>query len=196
MYLVLIVAALLILIFGMFLGMKSMKPLHFNLIAGLIIVVGTFFGLFGRQLQDKIAGEKSDNILKNTSHLQDQLAKLNQDIVEKNKEIVQLSETNIELGKKNSELSIRLSEKAIDIHDLNKKIKYPLPDFVEVSYQVIFSLNEDSQRKADSIIAQIPLTFDSESNPGAYHSIKSDALIKYFEWEIPSNEITFCLLKT
>ena len=52
MYLVLI-AALLILIFGMFLGMKSMKPLHFNLIAGLIIVVGTFFGLFGRQYLEK-----------------------------------------------------------------------------------------------------------------------------------------------
>jgi regulator of replication initiation timing len=159
MYLVLIIAALLILIIGMFLGMKSMKPLHFNFIAGLIIVVGTFFGLFGRQLQDKISGEKSDNILKNTSDLQDQLAKLNQDIVEKNKEIVQLSETNIELGKKNSELSIRLSEKAIDIHDLNKKIKYPLPDFVEVSYMVIFKLDEESQIKADIILGNYSSLF-------------------------------------
>ena len=40
-----------------------MKLLHVSFLAGVIILIGTFFGLFGKLLQDKNSSEKSDAIL-------------------------------------------------------------------------------------------------------------------------------------
>ncbi|MFT3679090.1 MAG: hypothetical protein QM791_02385 [Ferruginibacter sp.] len=69
----LIIAGLLLLIIGMTLGLKNMKPVNFNVFAGIIIVIGTFFGLFGKQLQDKNSSDKSDKILSNTAETYKQL---------------------------------------------------------------------------------------------------------------------------
>jgi len=72
----LIIIGALLLILGMTLGLKSIKPMYFNVVAGIIIVIGTFFGLFGKQLQDKSSSEKSDKILSNTVETSDQVKSL------------------------------------------------------------------------------------------------------------------------
>ncbi len=59
----LIISGSILLIVGLTLSLKSIKPMYLNVIAGLIIIIGTFFGLFGKQLQDKSSSEKSDKIL-------------------------------------------------------------------------------------------------------------------------------------
>lgn len=43
----------LILIGVLYWGLTTMKPMHFNVFAGSVIVIGTFFGLFGKPLQDE-----------------------------------------------------------------------------------------------------------------------------------------------
>jgi hypothetical protein len=53
----------LLLIVGMTVALRTVKPMYVNIISGLIILTGTFFGLFGKQLQDKNSSEKSDKIL-------------------------------------------------------------------------------------------------------------------------------------
>ncbi len=63
--LILIIVGGFILILGMTLALKSMKPMYVNVIAGLIILIGSFFGLFGKQLQDQSSSEKTDKILTN-----------------------------------------------------------------------------------------------------------------------------------
>jgi hypothetical protein len=59
-----IITGSIILVMGVFMALKSTKPMYFNVVAGLIILVGRLFGLFGKQLQDKSSSEKSDIILK------------------------------------------------------------------------------------------------------------------------------------
>lgn len=71
--LILIILGVISLVIGMTLGLKSIKPVNFNVIAGVIIVIGTFFGLFGKQLQDKSSSEKSDKILLNTAEATDRI---------------------------------------------------------------------------------------------------------------------------
>ena len=47
-----IILGMILLILGLSFGLKAIKPIQMNLIAGLIIMIGTGFGLFGKQLQD------------------------------------------------------------------------------------------------------------------------------------------------
>lgn len=63
MAILLVILGCILLIIGLALSLKSMKPVYLNLISGLVILIGTFFGLFGKQLQDKNSSEKSDKIL-------------------------------------------------------------------------------------------------------------------------------------
>lgn len=72
----LIIVSTVLLIISLWLGLKTIKPLYFNLIVGIVIVVATIFGLFGKQLQDKSSSEKSDNILSNTVETNEQIQSL------------------------------------------------------------------------------------------------------------------------
>jgi len=82
MAIVLILIGCVILVIGMTFALKSIKPIYFNLIAGIIILIGTLFGLFGKQIQDANSSEKSDKILSSSTstgekveNLQNQLEK-------------------------------------------------------------------------------------------------------------------------
>ena len=82
MAIVLIIIGTIILVIGMTLAIKSIKPVYFNLIAGIIILIGSLFGLFGKQIQDASSSEKSDKILssstttgKKVENLQNQIEK-------------------------------------------------------------------------------------------------------------------------
>lgn len=63
MAILLIISGIILLIVGMIIGLKGIKPFYFNLIAGFIVVIGTFFGLFGKMIQDKISADKTDKII-------------------------------------------------------------------------------------------------------------------------------------
>lgn len=71
------------LVIGMLIAIRTMKPMYFNVISGLIILVGTLFGLFGKQLQDKNSSEKSDKII----GLQNDLIKSGQEVKNLYKEL-------------------------------------------------------------------------------------------------------------
>ena len=49
-----------LLIAGLILSLRVIKPMYFNVMSGLVIIIGTGFGLFGKQLQDKSSSDKSD----------------------------------------------------------------------------------------------------------------------------------------
>ncbi|MDP1795765.1 MAG: hypothetical protein Q8K53_00470 [Daejeonella sp.] len=63
----LIIIGTVIMVIGMTLALKSIKPIYVNLIAGLIIIIGTLFGLFGKQTQDESSSAKSDKILSSSA---------------------------------------------------------------------------------------------------------------------------------
>lgn len=104
-----------LLIAGLILSLKSIKPLYLNVITGLIIIIGTFFGLFGKQLQDKSSSDKSDKILKtgsNTEEKVDHLRVQNADLTEK----VQLQASTIDkLRQENTDLYTKLADASKEI---------------------------------------------------------------------------------
>ncbi len=161
MYLLLIILGAVSLFIGMLLAMKSMKPMHFTVLAGIIVIVGTLFGIFGKLLQDQSNSNNTTNILGKSDSLQTKIDKLDLEIAERDSMLLEQSNKNVKLSELNSEMSIRLSEKALDIYDINKKIKYPLPDFVTVSYQIYFKLDEKSQEIADSLLSTLSLNSNS-----------------------------------
>jgi hypothetical protein len=73
---------------------------------------------------------------------------------------------------------IDLNKKAKSIYDLNKAIKFSMPNKIAVTYSVFFQLGEQFQKKADSIINS-HYQFD---NPGAYSGVKYDLLKTLFDW--------------
>lgn len=58
----LIIFGAILLILGFFLGLKSIKPIALTLMSGIVILIGTGFGLFGKFLQDSSSSEKSEKI--------------------------------------------------------------------------------------------------------------------------------------
>lgn len=119
----LIIIGGLILIVVMALALRTVRPMHFNVIAGLVIVIGTIFGLFGKQLQDQISSEKSDTILKtgqSTSQKVDTLTHQNQELklksVELSQKIEAQAKTIDELRKENTQLYSKLSAASNQIY--------------------------------------------------------------------------------
>jgi hypothetical protein len=111
-----IVIGVTLLTIGMTLALKSMKPIHINVISGLIILLGTFFGLFGKQLQDKSSSEKSDRILQtgeSTIEKVDSLTFQNQELANK---IEVQAQTIDSLRVENSDLYSKLADASKDIY--------------------------------------------------------------------------------
>mgnify|MGYP001338065090 CR=1 FL=1 len=120
----LIIIGALILIIGMILALKNIKPMYLNVIAGLIILIGTFFGLFGKQLQDQSSSEKSDKILKTgettnekVNSLTVQNTELKTQAVELNNKIDAQANTIDNLRAENADLYSKLSAASKDIYD-------------------------------------------------------------------------------
>ena len=119
----LIILGAISLIIGMVLAMSTVKPMYFNVIAGLIILIGTFFGLFGKQLQDQNSSEKSDKILKtgeNTIEKIEQLKKQNEGLKWQAEELsgkIEIQANTIDkLRTENADLYSKLSSKSNDIY--------------------------------------------------------------------------------
>lgn len=105
------------LIIGLTLALKTIKPMYFNVLAGVIILIGSFFGLFGKQLQDKNSSEKSDKILetgqntdKKVSYLQIQNDKLTRKADELTNKTEQQGLLIDKLRTENTELYSKLAE--------------------------------------------------------------------------------------
>ena len=173
--LLLVILGGLILAIGMFLAIESLKPTNFKVLAGLVIAMGTIFALFGTQRQEQNSSKKTDTLLIEADSMRKQLGSLHQDLTQKDEKIIELSKRNIELGEKNSELSMRLSEKALDIYNLNKKIRYPLPESVELSLNMVFTLNDAEQKEAEKILTR------PSQNSNAFVGINEAALMKLSE---------------
>jgi hypothetical protein len=62
-----------LLITGLILALKLLKPIDINWLAGIIIVIGTVFGLFGKRLYELAASKKSDRLLTTTQNTYDQV---------------------------------------------------------------------------------------------------------------------------
>lgn len=93
-----ICVGLVLLIIGLIVGLKNIRTVYMNVISGIVIVIGTCFGLFGKQLQDLSSSEKSDKILKTGENTSDKI-----DI---------LKSQNTELQLKGDSLNDRLEEQA------------------------------------------------------------------------------------
>ena len=98
----LIIIGAVIMVIGMTLALKSIKPIYFNLIAGFIIIIGTLFGLFGKQTQDESSSAKSDKILSSSATTSEKVEDL------KNR-IEKQAETIDELRKENTDLYGKLA---------------------------------------------------------------------------------------
>jgi hypothetical protein len=103
----LIILGGLLLVIGMVIALRTIKPMHFNVIAGGVILIGTLFGLFGKQLQDKGSSEKSDQILKTGKNT--------------NEKIGELKNQNDELTLKTIELKNKMEKQAETIDNLRKE---------------------------------------------------------------------------
>lgn len=144
-----------ILIVGMILAIRAMRPVEFNIIAGIIALIGTLFLVFGKHKQDL-------NSSKNMENLKNQVNNLQSEISKKDSALIDLGQQNIELGKMNVSLSNRLSEKSTEIYDLSKKIKYPLPETAKTSIEFYLKLDEEAQKKADVVLSKLNLTHDEK----------------------------------
>ncbi len=150
-----IILGALILLFGMVLAVKSMRPVEFNIVAGIIATIGTLFLVFGKHKQDL-------NSSKNMENLKNQVINLQSEISKKDAELIDLSHQNIELGKLNVNLSNRLSEKSTHIYDLSKKIKYPLPETAKASIELYLKLDVEKQKNADVVLQKLDLNHDEK----------------------------------
>lgn len=113
----LIILGAVLLIVGLIISLRSIKPMYLNVISGLIIIIGTFFGLFGKQLQDKSSSEKSDKILKtgtNTEEKVDYLKIQNADLAKKVEQQAQVIDN---LRQENTGLYSKLAETALELNN-------------------------------------------------------------------------------
>jgi hypothetical protein len=106
----LLILGFMILSAGLFFALKTFKPMHFNLIAGLIAVLITVFALFGRLMQDKSSSEKSDLILKSGEQTGEKIDSLKFQNAELNTKLEKQSETIDNLRKENTDLHSKLSQ--------------------------------------------------------------------------------------
>jgi hypothetical protein len=139
----LIIIGSLLLVTGLILGLRSIKPMYFNVIAGLIILLGSFFGLFGKQLQDKSSSEKSDKIL-------------------------QTSE------------STKL--KVDDLKGDTKRLQYPLPKEIELTFDLDFKLKPEIFQKFKQAVAKHKIQFPNPV-PGRGFLLSNDLLKEVLNWE-------------
>lgn len=123
MVITLIILGCILLIIGLTLSLKSIKPMYLNLVAGLVIIIGSFFGLFGKQLQDKSSSEKSDKILKtgvSTEEKVDYLKVQNAELTKKSEELKEKAEKQASiidnLRQENTELYSKLAEANKEIY--------------------------------------------------------------------------------
>jgi uncharacterized membrane-anchored protein YhcB (DUF1043 family) len=132
----LIILGSILLIVGLIVSLKSIKPMYLNVIAGLIIIIGSFFGLFGKQLQDKSSSDKSDKILKTGTSTEEKVdylkvqnaeltkqSELLKDKVEQQAKVIDnLMQENTGLYKKLAETALELNNNVIGESDLDIQI--------------------------------------------------------------------------
>ncbi|MFC1223061.1 hypothetical protein ACFE6N_04585 [Pedobacter sp. BG31] len=100
MAILLILLGAILLIIGMSFALKSIKPVYFNVISGAIIIIGTIFGLFGKQLQDLNSSEKSDKILFTSTNTEENVKELKNTLEKQAQTIDELRRENTDLYSK------------------------------------------------------------------------------------------------
>ena len=162
MSIILVIIGTMILIFGMYLALKSISPMYFNLIAGIIILIVTIFGLFGKQMQDKMSSEKSDKILNVGMSASDKITSLNCKIDDQAKTIDKLRNENTVLYSK-------LSDKTWDIYNnMTGGDSYCLISIININEKDIgylgFKLGENNRYPLKKVTARIVdlNTFDKD----------------------------------
>lgn len=113
---ILVIIGFVILAIGLFYTSKIFRPMHFNLIAGLIALLVTGFALFGKLLQDKVSLEKSDKILQTgqqTNQKIDTLENQNQELKEK---LENQQQTIKQLRDENTELHLKVAKISSEIY--------------------------------------------------------------------------------
>lgn len=84
---IIIFVGCLLLLIGLVLGLKFLKPSNFNLICGVIIIGATLLSLFGKYLQDISSSKKTDKIAETGEYTKDKVDSINQ----KNIELINLT---------------------------------------------------------------------------------------------------------
>ena len=144
----LIFLGLFILILGMSIGLKNIKPIQMNVISGIVIVIGTCFGLFGKKLQDLGSSEKSDKILLTGTNT--------------NEKVDLLKNQNIELQKKADTLNNKLETQAETIDKLRLE-NTNLYDKLALSQTNIFNNTERTLQplSINSLSVNLSYKFDN-----------------------------------
>ena len=141
----LIIIGSLLLILGLILSLKSIKPMYLNVISGLVILIGTFFGLFGKQLQDKSSSEKSDNILNTSVNTETKVDNLKIQNTLLTQKVDKQNSTIDSLRKENTDLYLKLADASIKIYnEITGGISIP---FIKVS--VFYNRKSNSEIRAN-----------------------------------------------
>lgn len=128
-----ILAGLVIVIIGLLLGLRNIRPASMTVICGIVIAIGTVFGLFGKQIQDLRSSEKSDSILKTgevTKEKIESLTTLNSELKTKadslDTKLEIQAQTIDKLRQENTELYFKLSESQLSILKNTERSLQPL----------------------------------------------------------------------
>lgn len=103
-----------ILFASLYWGLTTMKPIHFNVFAGCVVVIATFFALFGKKLQDESSSNKSDKMIATGESTEQKVIRLQTTIDEQ-------ATTIDSLRKENTDLHAKLAAKSIEIFNVAKK---------------------------------------------------------------------------
>jgi hypothetical protein len=189
MFFILVGLGIAIIVVALIATRKSVEPMYLNFICASLIVIGTGFGVWGTLLQNKKDDENAKADRDNGASLKKQVDTLQSDLANKNAILVSLSQKNIDLAQKNTDLANRVSDRAIEIFDLSKKIKFPLPGKVTTSYKVLFKLDKTAQENAEKILLNNQKVPDINF-PNKFEQIDPELAKKIVKWEIFSNLIS------
>lgn len=164
---ILIVLGSLILALGLYLALKELKPIVFNVMAGFVILLGTGFGLFGKYLQDKNSSQKSDKILESTKAFEGQLDIVQRRLNEKMRDILlsidssqiaissktQEVEESVEAFKKSTSEGLSNIGEAVNKVDTitnelavkSNRLFSPIPQIIETNFEISWHISRVEQ---------------------------------------------------
>jgi hypothetical protein len=168
-------------------GLSKRMLAILTLICGILTAFGSLMTNEDSNEKSEKLTIKSDSIKtlsqNNSYKLDSSLGKLNHIVEESAQVLGRLKQERI--------LLFQQSKKMENIYELSNKIKYPLPDFVEVSYDVLFQLEEVYQKKVDSIVFEKQL---SRENEDTYFQVDFELFKVQLGWDLVSNKqrVDFC----
>ena len=163
-----IIAGLAILVIGLFFGLRNIRPASMTVICGIVIAIGTIFGLFGKQIQDLRSSEKSDSILRTgeaTKEKVESLTNLNSELKAKadslDTKLEIQAQTIDKLRRENTELYFKLSESQLSILQNTERSLQPLA-ISDMSVTLSYDLDNSNISSVKSYLFELKTKIEQE----------------------------------